>query len=66
MENQKQAEGKFQYDKDTKGYHRFRIISPDGIEGTIYIPRDFEPIPDRLVLDYENLTADQAAEKDRR
>lgn len=37
------------YEKDTKGFHRFKIRSKTGIEGTVYIPKSIE-IPDRLGL----------------
>ena len=42
--------GKFKYDTDSKRYHRFQIETEQGIVGTVYVPKDLEPIPDRIVL----------------
>ncbi len=43
--------GKFTYDKYSKRYHRFQIQSEQGIVGVVYVPKDLEPLPERIVLD---------------
>jgi hypothetical protein len=43
--------GRLTYEKDSKRYHRFQIETEQGIVGTVYVPKDLSPIPDRLVLD---------------
>ena len=43
--------GKLTYEKDSKRYHRFQIETEQGIVGTVYVPKDLSPLPDRLVLD---------------
>ena len=43
--------GKFIYEQDSKRYHRFQIETEQGIVGTVYVPKDLEPLPDRIVLD---------------
>ena len=46
--------GKFQYQQDSKRFHRFQILTGSaGIVGTVYIPRDKKSMPKRLVLEYE-------------
>lgn len=43
--------GKFTYDTDSKRYHRFKIETEQGIVGTVYVPKDLEALPDRILLD---------------
>ena len=43
--------GKLNYEQDSKRYHRFQIETEQGIVGTVYVPKDLSPIPDRIVLD---------------
>jgi hypothetical protein len=44
--------GKFLYEQDSKRYHRFQIVETDqGIIGTVYVPKDLEPMPDKIVLE---------------
>lgn len=49
----KEVTGKFKYEQDSKRYHRFQIETPEGLVGTIYVPKTMVPIPDRVVLDKE-------------
>lgn len=51
-ETEKTVEGKYEYEKDTFRYHRLRIVTDKGIAGNIYIPRDLDPFPTRLILEY--------------
>ncbi len=39
------------YDKDTRRHHRYLVESVEGIVGSIYIPRDMDPIPNRIILE---------------
>jgi hypothetical protein len=51
-ETEKTVVGTYEYDKDTFRYHRLRIVTDKGIGGSIYIPRDLDPFPTRLILEY--------------
>ena len=55
MEDKKQSEqvnGVFKYDKDTFRFHRFNIlVDEDGINGTIYVSKEFKTMPKRIVLE---------------
>ena len=50
-EEERTLQGRYEYEKDTYRFHRFRIITEAGIEGVIYIPRKMDPIPTRLILE---------------
>ena len=51
---EKEVTGKFKFDKDTKRTHRFQIIvDGSGVVGTIYIPKESDRMPERIVLEYE-------------
>jgi hypothetical protein len=52
MTEKKEIKGKFRYDRDSKRYHRFQVKTETGIVGTIYIPRESKPIPQKLILEY--------------
>ncbi|MHC5074590.1 MAG: hypothetical protein ACYTFE_07175 [Planctomycetota bacterium] len=52
MTEEKEITGKFKYERDSKRYHRFQIITDEGIVGTVYIPKNIETMPKRLLLDY--------------
>ncbi len=52
MSEEKEVKGKFQYEQDSKRYHRFKIETDTGIVGTVYVPKDKESIPKKLVLEY--------------
>lgn len=53
MTQQKESRGTFNFDGDTKRMHRFFVKNQEGITGTIYVPKDSESIPTRIILDYE-------------
>jgi hypothetical protein len=46
---------KIVYEQDSKRYHRFKVVDPDAeILGTLYIPKQMNPIPKRLVLEMKS------------
>ena len=48
----KQINGVLKYFNDTKRFHRFDIIvEEDGINGTIYVSKEFKKMPKRIVLE---------------
>ena len=47
--SEKEITGKFQFDQDSKRYHRFKIEA-EGVVGNIYIPKSAIGIPKRIVL----------------
>ena len=49
--DEKEIKCSISYDKDTRRHHRYLVKSPDGIVGSVYIPRDMDPIPDVIVLE---------------
>jgi hypothetical protein len=49
----KEINGTFIFDGDTKRMHRFFVKNQEGITGTIYVPKDNESIPTRIILDYQ-------------
>ena len=46
--------GKFQFDQDSKRFHRFQIKTDCGIVGTVYVPKDKESMPKKITLSYAN------------
>ena len=52
MSEDKNINGKFRFDQDSKRYHRFQIETDVGIVGTIYIPKDKESMPKKITLEY--------------
>jgi hypothetical protein len=47
--------GSFIFERDTKRYHRFEVMTDEGVvTGTVYIRKNLEPIPVRLILDYRS------------
>ncbi len=44
--------GKFRYEQDSKRYHRFQIETDAGIVGTVYVAKDKETMPKKLILEY--------------
>ena len=47
-----EVKGKFFYEQDSKRFHRFQIVETGkGITGTVYVPKDLEPMPERIVLE---------------
>ena len=45
-----EVKGKFRNEQDSKGYHRFQIETEAGVVGTVYVPKDAESMPDRILL----------------
>ncbi len=43
--------GTFTFERNTKTYHRFIVVTPSGVTGTLYLPKTLEPLPKRLVLE---------------
>jgi len=52
MTEEKEITGKFQYEQDSKRYHRFQIITDEGIVGTVYVPKNIEAMPMSITLEY--------------
>ena len=52
MSESEEIKGEFRYDKDSKRYHRFQVKTKTGIVGTIYMPKESQPIPRKLILEY--------------
>ncbi len=52
MTEEKEVRGKFKYEQDSKRYHRFIIVTDTGIVGTVYVPKDKESMPKKLILEY--------------
>ena len=49
---EKEVTDKFRYEQDSKRYHRFKIETDTGIVGTVYVPKDKESMPKKLILEY--------------
>jgi hypothetical protein len=52
MSNEKEVAGTFKYEQDSKRYHRFKIETDSGIVGTVYVPKDKQSMPKKLILEY--------------
>ena len=52
MSGEKEVTGKFKYEQDSKRYHRFKIETDAGLVGTVYVPKDTDAMPKRLILEY--------------
>ncbi len=52
MSDEKEVIGKFKYEQDSKRYHRFKIETDIGITGTVYVPKDRQSMPKKLILEY--------------
>lgn len=48
----KEIKGKFRYEQDSKRFHRFQIETDCGIVGTIYVPKDNNAMPLKIILEY--------------
>ena len=51
MGDENDVKGIFRYDQDSKRYHRFKVEIDNGIVGTIYVPKNKEKIPNKIVLE---------------
>ena len=48
----KEIKAKIKFDGDSKRYHRFKVIHPDGeIVGTVYLSKEMNPLPKKIVLE---------------
>lgn len=54
MSDEKELRGLFSYEQDSKRYHRFKIEMDTGIVGTVYVPKDKQSMPNKLILEYVN------------
>jgi hypothetical protein len=52
MSDEKEVIGVFRYEQDSKSYHRFKIETSAGIVGTVYVPKDKQSMPKKLILEY--------------
>ena len=52
ISEKEEVRGKFRYEKDSKRYHRFKIETDAGIVGTVYVSKDAQEMPKRLILEY--------------
>jgi len=53
MEKPIEVELKIRYEQDSKRFHRYRIVDPEGdINGSIYFSKK-RPLPARVVLEIE-------------
>jgi len=52
MSKEKEVKGLFRYEQDSKRFHRFQIETDAGIVGTVYIPKDIDGMPKKLILEY--------------
>ena len=48
---EKQIEGWFKYDKDSRRFHRFLIEGDDGLVGSVYVPKT-QDVPEKILLTY--------------
>ena len=46
------VKGKFRYDQDSKRFHRFKIETEAGIVGAVYVPKDMDGVPKKIILEY--------------
>lgn len=53
MSETKEVKGVFIFDQDSKRFHRFRIEGEDGIVGNLYVPKNCDGTPEKIVLDYK-------------
>ena len=52
MSDEKEIKGTFRYDQDSKRVHRFKIETDSGIVGTVYVPKNKQSMPKKLILEY--------------
>ena len=52
MSDEVEVTGSFKYEKDSKRYHRFQIETDVGIVGTVYVPKNIESVPRKLIFEY--------------
>ena len=52
MSDEGEVTGVFNYEQDSKRYHRFKIETDADIVGTVYVPKDRQSMPKKLILKY--------------
>lgn len=52
MSDQKEIKSLFRYEQDSKRYHRFQIETDAGIVGVVYVPKNMDGVPKKLILEY--------------
>jgi hypothetical protein len=57
----RQVEGKFVFEKDTKNMHRFKIVG-SGMSGSLYVPKTTGQLPKEITLTLESLAPAAPAE----
>ena len=59
--DEKEVNGQFRFDQDSKRFHRFKIETDVGVVGTIYIPKDMggSKLPKKMILEYVSADAIQ-------
>ena len=50
--DEKEIKGQFRFDQDSKRFHRFQIETDVGIVGTLYVPKNKESMPKKIILEY--------------
>ena len=48
-EKEKEIKGLFEYEQDSKHYHRFRVEAHSRVVGSLYVPKDVA-LPDKITL----------------
>lgn len=53
LDGKKNISGLFKYEQDSRRYHRFQVKTDEGegIVGTIYVPKERDVLPDRILLE---------------
>ena len=46
-EKEKEMKGRFEYEQDSKHYHRFRVEADSRVVGSLYVPKDVA-LPDKI------------------
>ena len=49
--DEKEIKLELHYEQDSKRYHRYRIESEEGVKGSVYFPKDMDPIPIKVILE---------------
>ena len=50
MAENKEIKGNFRFDLDSKRYHLVRIVTEDGVTGSIYLPKSTDGKPENIIL----------------
>lgn len=52
MAENREIIGSFRYEQDSKRFHRFTVETDEGVTGSIYVTKDSDGIPQKIVLEY--------------